>query len=178
VIEGSSSSVNHRWSNRESSSFSSPVDSPQVVLVAVNGSPTAASALSYLSGLARRNDSTLVLLHVHEPTPFALWGEAMGAPAIGTLSDDSGAELVGTNVEICSRAVQPESRLRTSRWHRGKRDRYGRRGGSSRHRDGRCLQHAVSYSRTLSAAPVGQARLLSRHGCRIRRLTNWKPHSR
>ena len=94
MIEGPPASIDNRWSSERAGRSSRIGDGPRVVLAAVNGSPTAARAMSYAAGLARRNSSTLVLLHVHEPPSLTLWGEAMGAPAIGLVADDKGGELL------------------------------------------------------------------------------------
>jgi len=65
------------------------LDGPRVVVVAVDDSPTAFRAASYAAGLARRNRSVLMLLHVRKPPPSAIWIDAVGNVPIQPGSDGS-----------------------------------------------------------------------------------------
>lgn len=56
-------------------------DGPKRVLVAVDGSPTSLRAMSYAAGLARRNHSLLLLVHVHSG-PGSLGLLALDIPAL------------------------------------------------------------------------------------------------
>jgi nucleotide-binding universal stress UspA family protein len=60
--------------------FERGTDGPRVILVGVDGSPTSLRAAAYAAGLARRQHSRLVAVHVTEPAPpMAGWVPAAGA---------------------------------------------------------------------------------------------------
>ena len=60
--------------------FERGTDGPRVILVGVDGSPTSLRAAAYAAGLARRQHSRLVAVHVTDPAPpMAGWVPAAGA---------------------------------------------------------------------------------------------------
>jgi nucleotide-binding universal stress UspA family protein len=60
--------------------FERGTDGPLVILVGVDGSPTSLRAAAYAAGLARRQHSRLVAVHVTDPAPsMAGWVPAAGA---------------------------------------------------------------------------------------------------
>ncbi len=68
-------------------------DGPQLVIAAVDDSLTALRAVAYASGLARRNNAALVLMHVRSPFPAATV-DIVGVYQPLPLEDDSGVALL------------------------------------------------------------------------------------
>lgn len=76
-----------------SGSFERGTDGPRVILVGVDGSPTSLRAAAYAAGLARRQRSRLVAVHVAEHAPpMAGWVPSAGA-VIRDAAEQVDAEL-------------------------------------------------------------------------------------
>ncbi|MEW9529484.1 universal stress protein [Microbispora sp. NPDC049125] len=64
------------------SAFEIGTDGPQVIVVGVDGSPTSLRAAAYAWGLARRQGSKVVLIHVTDPGTTSLLVPAASASMI------------------------------------------------------------------------------------------------
>ncbi|WP_225233978.1 universal stress protein [Klenkia terrae] len=97
--------------------FERGTDGPKVVLVGVDGSDPSLRAAAYAAGLARRQHSRLVVVHVRSPfTPLAGLVPGSAAVASGTAGEiadevralvDRGAAHVGIPVEYVVAAGDP-----------------------------------------------------------------------
>ncbi|MFI5952924.1 universal stress protein [Cryptosporangium sp. NPDC051539] len=69
----------------EPEAFELGTDGPGTIVVGLDDSPSALRALAYAAGLARRNGSTLVAVHVREPGSAALGWSACAAAGASSL---------------------------------------------------------------------------------------------
>lgn len=101
--------------------FERGTDGPKVIMVGVDGSPPSLRAASYAAGLARRQHSRLVVVHVKTGFPsmagLVPGSAAVAAEAATEVSDElaaavaAGAEHLGMPVEFHSVSGDPVAEL-------------------------------------------------------------------
>jgi nucleotide-binding universal stress UspA family protein len=84
-------------------------DGPRVILVGIDGSPTSLRAGAYAAGLARRQRSDLVAVHVATTPALATLAPGRPSPVEETLA--AGAAHVGVPVEFVALRGDPYAEL-------------------------------------------------------------------
>jgi nucleotide-binding universal stress UspA family protein len=93
--------------------FEIGTDGPNVIVVGIDGSPTSLRAGAYAAGLARRQNSRIVVVHVTSAPMLA----GLAASAAGAIEESllETAQDVGRQVEAGVRHLQVDAEYRTAR---------------------------------------------------------------